>query len=69
MRARGEGFYAFARRLSQEHHQTLVERQLSAESEALLEREAQESLAGQAAIEAADDQDLDSFLARYFAGL
>ena len=69
MRANGEGFYAFAHRLSQQHRKTFAERPLAPQRQAELDAEAGASLDRQAAIEAADDQDLDSFLARYFAGL
>jgi glutamate--cysteine ligase len=69
MRANGEGFYAFAQRLSQQHQRSFMERGLSPQREAELDAEANASLARQTAIEAADALDLDTFLARYFAGL
>jgi len=69
MRANGEGFYGFARRMSLQHRETFVSRRLPPERAAMLDAEALASRQRQVAIEAADDQDLDSFLARYFAGL
>ena len=67
MRERGEGFYGFARRLSMAHHRYFSERALAPERVAEFERMAERSRAEQAAIEAADEQDFDSFLADYFA--
>lgn len=69
MRANGEGFYAFARRLSLEHQANFTAARLSAARLAELDAQARESLQRQADIEANDDGDLDGFLARYFAGL
>jgi glutamate--cysteine ligase len=69
MRAHGESFYGIARRLSQQHRRHFTERSLSADREAELDRMAADSLARQAALEAADSEDFDAFLARYFAGL
>ena len=69
MRANGEGFYGFARRLSREHQAYFSGCRLSKEQQAMLDDEAQTSIQRQAVIEDADTQDLDSFLARYFAGL
>ncbi len=68
MRTNGEGFYGFARRLSRQHQEGFTARRLSAERQAELDRLAKASIEQQAEIEAADDQDLDSFLAAYFAG-
>ncbi len=67
MRERGEGFYAFARRLSGEHRGYFLERPLAPARAAEFAREAEQSLARQAELEAADTQDFDSFLAAYFA--
>ena len=69
MRTHKEGFYAFARRLSRHHQEAFAGRVLAASRQAELQREAALSLDRQAEIEAADQQDFDSFLARYFAGL
>lgn len=68
MRTNGEGFYNFARRLSQQHQESLAARKLSAERQAELDGLATYSLRQQVELEAADDQDLDSFLATYFGG-
>ncbi|RMG35915.1 MAG: glutamate--cysteine ligase [Gammaproteobacteria bacterium] len=67
MRERGEGFYDFARRLSTHHYRYFSERALSSERIAEFDRLAAESHLEQAAIEAADDMDFDTFLAEYFA--
>jgi glutamate--cysteine ligase len=66
MRANGEGFFAFARRVSAAHRDALKGRTLSAEREALFRDLAAESLCRQREIEAADDLDFDTFLQRYF---
>jgi hypothetical protein len=67
MRANREGFHAFARRVSEGHRDTFRGLPLSPEREALFERLSEESRRRQAEIEAADDIDFDTFLARYFA--
>jgi glutamate--cysteine ligase len=67
MRANGEGFHAFARRISESHRDTFLGLSLSPEREALFARLSEESRRRQAEIEAADDVDFDTFLARYFA--
>lgn len=67
MMAREEGFYRYARRLSEQHREAF-------RSAAPLPREAdltelaQRSLTEQARLEAADEEDFDHFLQRYFAG-
>ena len=66
MRARGESFHGFARRQAEGHRQHFKPLTLSAERQVQLEREAEASLARQAAIEAADDIDFPAFLERYF---
>ena len=68
MRERRESFFAFAQRLSQAHRQTYLARPPSAERLALFQHLTQDSLRRQAALEAADDQPFDTFLARYLAG-
>ena len=68
MRERRESFFAFAQRLSQAHRQTYLARPPSAERLALFQNLTQDSLRRQAALEAADDQPFDTFLARYLAG-
>ena len=67
MRANGESFFDFAQRVSVAHRETLAARALSPEREAQFAALAADSLRRQAEIEAADDVDFDTFLARYFA--
>ena len=67
MRAEGEGFAPFARRLTERHREHFRALELAPEREAWLTRRAEESLERQRAIEAADDIDFDEFLRRYFA--
>jgi glutamate--cysteine ligase len=67
MRDRGEGFYQFARRLSHMHRAHYRQVELSPQCRVTLEREARASRERQAAIEAADEVDFDTFLARYQA--
>ncbi len=66
MRANGEGFFAFARRVSAAHRTALEGRTLSPEREALFRDLAAESVCRRSEIEAADDLDFDTFLQRYF---
>lgn len=67
MRERREDFFDHAYRVSSAHRAALQGRELSPEHESLFARLAAESTAHQAEIEAADDVDFDTFLARYFA--
>ena len=67
MRDRGEGFYQFARRLSQQHQRYFLERELAPEVIARFDDEAERSLQEQAQIEAQPQADFDRFLADYFA--
>ncbi len=67
MRARGEGFHAFARRCSDEHGQHWRSHVLDPGREAELVGLVSSSLERQAQIQAADDVDFDTFLGRYFA--
>ena len=67
MRDRGEGFLAFARRLSGHHQARFRARPLAPQQERFLDQASAESRLRQAAIEAADEGDFDAFLARYFA--
>jgi glutamate--cysteine ligase len=62
MRDNGEGFYAWANRLSQQHRRTLREYSLSPGHRAELVALAEESHRRQREIEAADAEDFDSFL-------
>jgi len=66
MRERGEGFFEFSYRVSSEHRAGFKARSLSPKRQALFARLAAESEARQEQIEAADDVDFDTFLARYF---
>lgn len=65
MRERGESFFALAQRLSQVHRRILLSQPPNPERQALLEELTGSSLLRQAQIEAADDLDFDTFLARY----
>lgn len=66
MRDRGEGFFAFAQRMSQQHYRYFHELPGSAEVEDIFGAEATASLQRQQAIEAADDLSFDDYLAKYF---
>jgi glutamate--cysteine ligase len=66
MRDQGEGFAAFARRLTERHRQSFRDQPLAAADLREFQRLADESWARQAEIEARDDQSLDDFLAAYF---
>ncbi len=67
MRQRGEGFYAFARRLSESHCRYFMARELEADTRELLDRTAADSLRQQAEQEAAEEGDFETFLQDYFA--
>jgi len=67
MRTSGEGFQDYARRLSEAHGHQWRAHKLDPAREAELLRLVDESKRRQAEIEAADDVDFDTFLARYFA--
>ncbi len=67
MRASGEGFHDFARRLSEGHSRRWRSHVLDPAREAELVRLVGASTRRQAEIEASDDVDFDTFLARYFA--
>jgi len=66
MRETREGFYYFAKRMSQKHHRYFMKLKLSAEREAFFDKAAADSLAKQQAIEAADTLSLDDYLRAYF---
>jgi glutamate--cysteine ligase len=66
MRDRGEGFYQFARRLSQQHKRYFTERELASEKVAEFDARAAESLAEQERLEAEPQADFEHFLADYF---
>jgi glutamate--cysteine ligase len=67
MHDRGEGFYQFARRLSQQHHRFYNDRHLDPARVAEFDRQAAESLAEQRRLEEAPQVDFDRFLADYLA--
>lgn len=67
MRAEGEPFFAFARRMSHVHKHFFDRLGLAPERERMFEELAAASLAEQAAIEAADDRGFGEFLQEYFA--
>ena len=67
MRANGEGFYHFARRMSQAHCRYFSERPVRREAEAMLEQLARDSRAEQAEIESQPQAPFDEFLRDYFA--
>ncbi|MBK5969218.1 MULTISPECIES: glutamate--cysteine ligase [Thiorhodovibrio] len=66
MRAQGEGFATFARRLTEVHRQAFQEQQLPEAAQRELEALSAESIAKQKRIEAEDQRSLDEFLADYF---
>lgn len=66
MRERGEGFFHFAKRMSQEHQRYFVRLQLDAERQRQLEQESLLSLERQLAMEASDTGSFDDYLAAYF---
>jgi glutamate--cysteine ligase len=67
MRERGEPFFRFAMRRSQEHAEWFRARPLDPERERLFEEEAQRSLSLQAGIEAADTMSFEEYLHRYLS--
>ncbi len=67
MMAREEGFYRYARRLSEQHRESFRSNS-PLPREAQLVELAQHSLTEQSAMEASDRYDFDSFLQRYFDG-
>jgi len=66
MRETKEGFYYFAKRMSQKHNQYFTKLKLSKEKEMFFDKAATESIAKQKNIEAADTKSLDDYLADYF---
>jgi len=67
MMAREEGFYRYARRLSEQHRESFRSNSPLPREAELVEL-AQHSLTEQAAMEASDRYDFESFLQRYFDG-
>ncbi len=67
MRDNNESFFEFAMRWSHRHERDLRARPVTGERAARYEHLAQKSLADQAALEASDEVDFDTFLREYFA--
>ena len=67
MRDNGEGFYQFARRLSNQHQRYFLQRELAPDVVAELDARAANSLAEQRRLEERPQVDFDTFLADYFA--
>ena len=67
MRERGEGFFAFANRIAEERRAEFAARPPAPDRDRLFVAMAEDSLRRQREIEAADREDFDTFLARYFA--
>jgi len=67
MRAHGESFFAFAKRLSETHRECFLAHPLPATTQAQMVAQAQESLREQASIEASDTLSFEEYLHRYFA--
>lgn len=66
MRETKEGFYHFAKRMSQKHNQYFTRLKLDREKEEFFDREAEKSILRQQEIEAADTLGLDEYLQAYF---
>ncbi len=66
MRENKEGFYHFAKRMSENHNQYFKNLKLTAERLAFFEKETLESIEKQKQIEAADTLSLDQYLENYF---
>jgi len=66
MRASGENFFRYARRLSEQCRDALQSEPLAEERDRFFAEAAERSLREQAEIEAADDMTFDEFLRRYF---
>jgi len=67
MRQHDEGFFHFAKRMSNKHHDYFDEKQISAEKRSFFEKSVADSLAAQQAIESQETMSLDDFLQDYFA--
>ncbi|MDH3871371.1 MAG: glutamate--cysteine ligase [Gammaproteobacteria bacterium] len=67
MRAHGEGYFHFAKRMSEQHHAYFMGLPQDRESFAAIEAAVAKSLLDQQTIEAADRQSFDEFLQDYFA--
>ena len=67
MRASGENFFRYTRRLSEQHRRLFEERPLARERVLFFTAMAERSLREQGELEAADELSFDEFLQRYFA--
>ncbi|HVC29177.1 MAG TPA: glutamate--cysteine ligase, partial [Gammaproteobacteria bacterium] len=67
MRAHGESFFGFAKRLSQTHRDFFLQRRLPAATEQTFQRLAVESLEKQQQLEATDTLSFDEYLQQYFS--
>ena len=67
MRDHGEGFYQYAMRMSQQHHEAFLKEQLSAEQSQFYQNLSTTSLQQQKQIEANDSMSFSTFLEQYFA--
>ena len=67
MRTHGEGFYHFAKRMSQRHYDYFMDIELTEERRAFFDTLAKQSLDKQASMEVGDIKDFDTFLKDYFA--
>ncbi|MDH5394862.1 MAG: glutamate--cysteine ligase [Gammaproteobacteria bacterium] len=66
MSQKGEGFYQFAMRMSQQHHTAFIEKELSPEEFSFYQNLTGSSLERQKQIEASDSLPFATFLERYF---
>ncbi len=66
MREKKEGFYYFAKRMSQKHNEYFKELELTAERQAFFDSAAQASLEKQKQIEESDNINFDEYLQNYF---
>ena len=67
MREKGEGFYHFATRMSEQHHEAFLKDELSAEQSQFYQDLSRTSLAQQKEMEDNDSLPFATFLQRYFA--
>jgi glutamate--cysteine ligase len=67
MRRHGEGHFHFAQRMSRRHHEYFLNLPANPEGFAMIDAAVEKSIADQQAMEAADNQSFDEFLADYFA--
>jgi glutamate--cysteine ligase len=67
MRANGESFFSFAKRLSEAHRASFLAHPLPKTTESAMQSEAEASLREQTAIEASDTLSFEDYLHRYFS--